>query len=90
MRKDQIVSEAVSDLADTQAEKFRNFFASVDFENEKLFSEKVATVKEAHFSGVTTVAEEVEVDEDQSAESQYVESTPMMENYLSAIRKISK
>jgi hypothetical protein len=90
MRKEQIVSEAVSDLADTQAEKFRNFFSSVDFENEQVFSEKVATVKEAHFSGVTTVAEELEVDEDQSAGTQYVESSPMMEQYLGAIRKISK
>jgi hypothetical protein len=93
MRKEQIVSEAVSDLAETQAEKFRTFFASVDFDDEKSFTEKVSTVKEAHFSGsaATTVAEDVDVEVDEDgAEDAYVESTPMMENYISAIRKISK
>ena len=91
MKKEIIVSEAVADLADTQAEKFRNFFASVEFENEQLFSEKVSTVKEAHFSGTTTVAEDAAYDEDETAPEQVAESTgTQMDQYLSAIRKASK
>jgi hypothetical protein len=92
MRKEQIVSEAVSDLADTQAEKFRTFFASVDFEDEESFTAKVSTVKEAHFKpGATVVEEEAQYDEDQTAgESVVVEATGAMEQYLSAIRKINK
>lgn len=92
MKKEIIVSEAVADLADTQAEKFRNFFASVEFENEQVFSEKVATVKEAHFSGTTTVAEDAAYDEDETApEQQLAESTgTVMDQYITAIRKSSK
>jgi hypothetical protein len=91
MRKEQIVSEAVSDLAETQAEKFRTFFESVDFDDEESFVAKVSTVKEAHFSSTSTatVAEDVEVDED-ADEGQIVESTGAMNQYLSAIRKINK
>jgi hypothetical protein len=91
MRKEQIVSEAVSDLAETQAEKFRTFFESVDFDDEDSFVAKVSTVKEAHFSSTTTatVAEEVEVDED-ADEGQIVETSGAMSDYISAIRKISK
>jgi hypothetical protein len=91
MRKEQIVSEAVSDLAETQAEKFRTFFESVDFDDEESFVAKVSTVKEAHFSSTSTatVAEETEFDED-ADEGQIVESSGAMSQYISAIRKISK
>jgi hypothetical protein len=94
LKKEQIVSEAVADLADTQAEKFRNFFASVEFENEKVFAEKVATVKEAHFSGTATVAEDAQYDEDETASEQVSENVAVsgsaMDQYLSAIRKQTK
>ncbi len=91
MRKEQIVSEAVSDLAETQAEKFRTFFESVDFDDEDSFVAKVSTVKEAHFSSTSTatVAEDVDFDED-TDEGQIVESSGAMGQYISAIRKISK
>jgi hypothetical protein len=91
MRKDQIISEAVSDLAETQAEKFRTFFESVDFDDEDTFIAKVSTVKEAHFSSTSTVtvAEDTEIDES-GDESQLVESSGAMSQYLSAIRKINK
>ena len=90
MRKEQIVSEAVSDLAETQAEKFRTFFESVDFDDEDSFIAKVSTVKEAHFSSTSTatVAEETDIDED--AAEQVVEASGAMGQYLSAIRKIAK
>ena len=92
MKKEIIVSEAVADLADTQAEKFRNFFASVEFENEQVFSEKVATVKEAHFSGTTSVAEDTSFDVDETASEQtFTESSGgMMDQYITAIRKTNK
>ena len=91
MRKEQIVSEAVSDLAETQAEKFRTFFESVDFDDEDTFVAKVKTVKEAHFSGTSTVtvAEDTEIDEEAEGE-QIVEASGAMAQYLSAIRMTNK
>ena len=94
MKKEIILSESVADLADTQAEKFRAFFSSVDFENEEVFLEKVNTVKEAHFSSstaTTVVEEEAQFDEDQTSQESISESVaPAMDQYLSAIRKITK
>ena len=93
MQKEAIVSEAVADLADTQAEKFRTFFASVDFENTEIFREKVQTVKEAHFSGTVTVAEDVSTsieDEDANTINESVVSGSAMDQYLTAIRKTNK
>ena len=93
MQKEAIVSEAVADLADTQAEKFRTFFASVDFENTEIFREKVQTVKEAHFSGTVTVAEDVSTsfeDEDANMINESVVSGSAMDQYLTAIRKTNK
>jgi len=91
LRKEQIVSEAVSDLAETQAEKFRSFFESVDFDDEESFVAKVSTVKEAHFSSTSsaTVAEDTYVDEDESGE-QIVETSGAMSQYLSALRATTK
>jgi len=91
MRKEAILSEAVSDLADTQAEKLRSFFASVDFDDEVTFADKVSTVKEAHFNGAVVATEEEIIDVDGSEEAPVaVAEGSVMENYLSAIRKINK
>jgi hypothetical protein len=88
MKKEAILSEAVADLADTQAEKFRNFFASVDFEDADTFTKKVMTVKEAHFSGTAPAVEDEGFEEEGQDASAPVSN--VMENYLSAIRKIQK
>lgn len=90
LKREHIVAEAVADLADTQAEKFRNFFATVDFETEESFSEKVRTVKEAHFSGSAPAVEEADVIEEGEGETAPVETASMMEGYLNAIRRINK
>jgi len=88
MKKEAILSEAVADLADTQAEKFRNFFSSVDFEDAETFTKKVMTVKEAHFSGTAPAVEDEGFEEEGQDVSAPVSN--VMENYLSAIRKIQK
>ena len=54
-----IVSEAIADLADTQAEKFEKLVESVDFEDAETFASKVATVKESFFAKSVEVTEEV-------------------------------
>ena len=50
MKKEEIIRESSSDLADTQVEKLKTLVNDLDFEDAEKFAEKVKTVKEAHFS----------------------------------------
>lgn len=83
-----IVSEAISDLADTQAEKFEKLVESLDFEDAATFASKVATVKESFFAKSVEVTEEVTTEEDAVALTEDV--APSMSKYLNAIRKTSQ
>jgi hypothetical protein len=87
LQREAIIAESVSDLADTQAEKFTKLVASLDFEDEEQFRGKVATVKESFFNQ-SVVSEEVEEDQlDQDAVDAVTEEVaPSMERYLTAIR----
>ena len=55
MKKDAIIRESSSDLADTQVEKLKTLVNDLDFEDAEKFAEKVKTVKEAHFSNEPSV-----------------------------------
>ena len=87
-KRKAIIAEAAADLAQTQAEKLASLVESIDFEDEEAFAAKVATIKESYFSKKTaeTISEEVEDDADDNA----VEVSPMMEQYLNALRKTYK
>jgi hypothetical protein len=85
-RKD-IIREASRDLADTQVEKLAALAESVDFESEESFAAKVATLKESYFAKKPTtgaVVEEVEEADEAT------DVSPMMEQYLKALRKTNK
>lgn len=86
LKREQIIREASRDLAETQVEKLKSLVADVDFDTADVFAAKVATVKESYFNKSTTVAEEV-IDEEGAYE---VESSDVMNSYLSAIKKTSK
>jgi phage shock protein A len=86
LKRSTIVAEACSDLAQTQAEKLESLVQELDFDDEESFAAKVVTVKESYFSKVTTVTEEVQEDESAEPLSEQVETTPMMDRYLKAIR----
>jgi len=82
-----VIREAAKDLAETQVEKLTSLAESVDFENEKAFAQKVATLKESYFSKSKTAESIVEDTDDTSDE---VEVSPMMEQYINALRKTNK
>ena len=88
LTRDAIVSEAILDLADTQAEKFEKLVESVDFESAEVFASKVATIKESFFAKSVEVTEEVVSDND--AEALVEEVAPSMDRYLTAIRKTTQ
>ena len=82
-----VIREAAKDLAETQVEKLTSLAESIDFENEKAFSQKVATLKESYFSKTKTADSIIEDTDDTSDE---VEVSPMMEQYINALRKSNK
>jgi hypothetical protein len=49
LRKDSIISEMSKDLADTDANRLAKLLEGVDFDNENLYKEKVAVIKENYF-----------------------------------------
>ena len=50
LKREAIIAEATSDLAETQAEKLNSLVEALDFEDEESFAAKVATVKESYFT----------------------------------------
>ena len=88
LRREAIIAEASSDLADTQKEKLGSLVEALDFEDEQSFAAKVATVKESYFTKKNSTEEVIEESaDDQSAYDADVEVAPSMERYLTAIRK---
>ena len=49
LKRQDIIDEASSDLADTAKEKFNKLAEEVEFSNEEDFRTKVATIKESYF-----------------------------------------
>ena len=81
-----IISEASKDLADTQVEKLKKLVEDIDFDNEESFTKKVATVKESYFSKKVTESK----DEIEESFDEEVETSDVMAQYISAIKKQTK
>jgi hypothetical protein len=88
-KREAIIREASRDLAETQVEKLTKLAESVDFESEEAFAAKVATLKESYFSQKTATSIIAEESEDDTAD-EAVETSAMMEQYLTALRKTTK
>ena len=87
-KREAVIREASKDLAETQGEKLKSRAENVDVEDEDTFASKVKTIKESYFSKKTTESVIEESIDDEAADSE-VEVSPMMEQYLQAIRKSS-
>ena len=88
-KRDSIVREHASGLAETQVEKLKKLAEDIDFDDEETFSQKVATIKESYFTKKAT--ESADIEEDMTDGDDIVESaSPMMAQYLQAIQKTSK
>jgi len=88
--KADVVREASSGLAETDAEKLAKLVEDVEFDNKETFEQKVATIKESYFKGEVTESED-EVNslagEDQAS---IAESSEAMSRYTQAITKFNK
>ena len=93
LKRGNVVSEASSDLTDTQKEKLSSLAEGVDFKDEADFAEKIAELKEAYFK-VDGEKVEAETNIVEGANEFEVEETekvvdPTMEKYSSAITKLN-
>ena len=88
LKRDAIIREAASGLAETQVEKLKKLAEDVDFEDEETFAQKVATIKESYFTKKATESADI-VEEDDDGEA-VIESSSSMAQYLQAIQRQKK
>ena len=93
LKRGNVVSEASSDLTDTQKEKLSSLAEGVDYKDEADFAEKIAEIKEAYFK-VDGEKVEAETNVEEGANEFQVEETekvvdPSMQKYSSAITKLN-
>ena len=82
MKKEEIIRESSSDLADTQVEKLKTLVNDLDFEDAEKFAEKVKTVKEAHFSNEPSGSDEIISEETEGESDELIESSSSMDKYV--------
>ena len=88
LKREAIIREYSSDLAETQVEKLKDLIEDIDFDDAETFAQKVATVKESYFTKKVTGSADI-VEEDDAGEA-VVEASGAMAQYLTAIQKTNK
>jgi len=88
--KADVVREASSGLAETDAEKLAKLVEDVEFDNKETFEQKVSTIKDSYFKG--EVNESVDEVNSLAGEdtAEIVESSEAMSRYTQAITKFNK
>ena len=87
--REQIISEAASDLTDTQFEKFKSLTEEIDFKDQDTFREKLDTLKESYFPKVNS-DQTYNNDDDYGSAEQDIDTTDAMKAYMSAIGRTEK
>jgi len=90
LTRKQIIKEAASDLASTEAVKLNSLVESVDFEDAASFAKKVVNIKESFLRKTVTQSQENQVETAIDENGYEVELTPIMENYSSALSRLIK
>jgi len=90
LKKAKIFEEQAKDLAGTEAEKLQKLVEGVEFDNENLYKEKVATIKESYFprGGKRTSSPE-QLTEDVTTPTSF-DSSDTMSKYVQAISRSAK
>jgi len=86
LKRQDIIDEMSSDLADTAKEKFNKLAEEVEYSNENDFTTKVATIKEAYF-GKKVETSGNEIDDVAEGSSQPEDLSNAMAAYTAAISK---
>jgi hypothetical protein len=87
LKKAKIFESQTKDLAGTEAEKLQKLIEGVDFESEGLYKEKIALIKETHFTKGTKKASAPEqLTEDITNPSSF-DTSDVMSQYVQAISR---
>jgi hypothetical protein len=83
--RESVIRESAKDLSAAQGERLRSLVEDIAFDSEDAFAQKVETVKNSYFRKVSvqTQAEEELLDEN----TKEVQVSPMMQQYLNALKK---
>jgi len=81
----KVFEEQTKDLAITEAEKLKKLIEGVDFENEDLYREKVAVIKENYFPKATAKSPEQVLVEESGQQPAFEEGT--MSRYVQALSR---
>ena len=87
-KRNDIVNEVASDLADSQKEKFNKLSEEVEYSNEEEFKSKLGTIKESYFGKKETSSDidDVAVGDNTAVDS--AELSNSMARYTAAISKL--
>ena len=85
----KVIEEQTKGLADTEVEKLKKLVEGVDFENEELYREKVAVIKENYFPKAPKNSPEKVLVEDSAGNANFAENDTMA-RYMSAIARTVK
>jgi len=86
LKRNEILLDVASDLADTEVEKFAELTESIEYESEDDYREKVNTIKESYFPKVTAKSD----DNTAGTETEDLDVSDTMAAYLTAITKTHK
>ena len=90
--RDEVVRNASSGLADTEAEKLAGLVEDIDFDNKETFEKKVKTVVESYFKqeGQETADEVDSLLGEENADEKSTDVSEAMSQYTQAITKYEK
>ena len=81
-----VISEATSDLTDTEIEKFKSVTEDVEFDSAESFRNKIDTLKENYFPKVVSESTST-IDHVETGQAQDIDVSDSMANYMSAISR---
>ena len=87
--REKVISESVSDLAETEIEKFQSLVREVDFTDEVSFREKIDTLKESYFPRTKVEMRET-IDDVETGTVKDIDTSDAMNVYMTAIGRSVK
>jgi len=90
LTREKIISEAASDLTETQAERLRSLSEDLDFDSEETFEKKISTLKESYFGTDKPISGNDDLlaeDSEAQTDEETTEVSGSMARYLDAISR---
>ena len=87
LTRQAVISEATSDLTETEIEKFKSVTEDVEFDSAESFRSKIYTLKESYFPKVVSESTSTIDNVETGTLAQDIDVSDSMANYMSAISR---